>query len=634
MQYKSFMEALKGKQHKIDKNKNGKIDSHDFKLLRKEETEDTNESFDFNRAAMAKQRLMNLKGKKVRGANIANLMRAAGLKEEELEESELDQLDEVLSADAKAGDWIHDFVHSTNPKFEGKSKKERIQMALGAYYAKKRSKDGEGVNEETQQVDEGLGSVISSAFQKMKAKLTPSTKPSTPPVTPVKVKAGGPKPGTPEQRAAVQRTAIQRAAVQRAKIKAGVPKTAASSAPKQWTPSAADRKAMQDKLAKQRPNNDASVKASIAGRKAEREAGLRESVKTTHEDPLVTVHDKDGLHTHANLSTANAIFNTNVGHKEVHKGPVKTKDGHETKRDLTFALSKHHENAMKESKDYEYADGDMSITQLKQIKAHSEWILDMLKPNTDMPEWVQSKITLAADYLSTACDYLHVELNEAALKKVGQPVDVDKVHAAGQEPHEEKFETVKKKTVKEEYDEEGNVTYSKVSFSQFMETLNEMKTELKMRPNGGADVMHPSSNKPIASITPKMDKFGGKHRATFWGHASGADQTKEFDSHEDAHKWVRNRHAASTVGTRALAKAVRKEETESVSEAMTATQVRPGVTRYTGGSYGSAKGAKYGNTDYDNEDIDKKEDESQEQPKRGRGRPAGAKSGARGPRIK
>lgn len=30
-------EALKGNQHKIDKNKNGKIDAHDFKLLRKEE---------------------------------------------------------------------------------------------------------------------------------------------------------------------------------------------------------------------------------------------------------------------------------------------------------------------------------------------------------------------------------------------------------------------------------------------------------------------------------------------------------------------------------------------------------------------------------------------------------------------
>lgn len=37
--YKEILEALKGKQHKIDKNKNGQIDAHDFKLLRKEEIE-------------------------------------------------------------------------------------------------------------------------------------------------------------------------------------------------------------------------------------------------------------------------------------------------------------------------------------------------------------------------------------------------------------------------------------------------------------------------------------------------------------------------------------------------------------------------------------------------------------------
>jgi uncharacterized protein YcfJ len=69
-------------------------------------------------------------------------------------------------------------------------------------------------------------------------------------------------------------------------------------------------------------------------------------------------------------------------------------------------------------------------------------------------------------------------------------------------------------------------------------------------------------------------------------------------------------------------------------EAMTATKVAPNVTRYTGGSYGNAKGAKFGNTDYDKETLDTKDDEGAEQQKRGRGRPAGAKSGARGPRIK
>ena len=42
---------------------------------------------------------------------------------------------EKLKASDPTGDWIHDFVHSDNPKFAGKSKKERIRMALGAKYS-------------------------------------------------------------------------------------------------------------------------------------------------------------------------------------------------------------------------------------------------------------------------------------------------------------------------------------------------------------------------------------------------------------------------------------------------------------------------------------------------------------------
>ena len=51
---------------------------------------------------------------------------------------ETQYIEEKLKASDGAAKWIHDFVHSDNPKFEGKSKKERIQQALGAYYAAKR----------------------------------------------------------------------------------------------------------------------------------------------------------------------------------------------------------------------------------------------------------------------------------------------------------------------------------------------------------------------------------------------------------------------------------------------------------------------------------------------------------------
>jgi hypothetical protein len=44
------------------------------------------------------------------------------------------QINEVLGKSDPIETWIHDFVHSTNPKFAGKSKAERINMAKGAYY--------------------------------------------------------------------------------------------------------------------------------------------------------------------------------------------------------------------------------------------------------------------------------------------------------------------------------------------------------------------------------------------------------------------------------------------------------------------------------------------------------------------
>ena len=55
-------------------------------------------------------------------------------------EKELDMLiNEVLSKNASAGEWISDFIKSDNPKFAGKSKEQRKKMALGAYYSAQRN---------------------------------------------------------------------------------------------------------------------------------------------------------------------------------------------------------------------------------------------------------------------------------------------------------------------------------------------------------------------------------------------------------------------------------------------------------------------------------------------------------------
>ena len=65
----------------------------------------------------------------------------------------------------------------------------------------------------------------------------------------------------------------------------------------------------------------------------------------------------------------------------------------------------------KEKTEYDY-EGDMAMSQLKSIIANSQRMHDMLSDDTNIPEWVQSKITLAEDYISTASNYMQGEMNE------------------------------------------------------------------------------------------------------------------------------------------------------------------------------------------------------------------------------
>ena len=142
-----------------------------------------------------------------------------------------------------------------------------------------------------------------------------------------------------------------------------------------------------------------------------------EEVETTHEDPLVVTRDSDGnIHTHANLSVANAIHGTDVKHQAIHTGmPVQAGK-------FTFELSKHHASQVKEAKEkteYDY-EGDMARGQLQSIIMNAQRVHDMLEDNDNLPEWVQSKITLAEDYISTVSNYMASEIDEMHLS-FGKP---------------------------------------------------------------------------------------------------------------------------------------------------------------------------------------------------------------------
>jgi len=71
----------------------------------------------------------------------------------------------------------------------------------------------------------------------------------------------------------------------------------------------------------------------------------------------------------------------------------------------------------KEKTEYDY-EGDMARGQLRSIIANAQQVHDMLKPDTNIAEWVQSKITLSADYISTVADYMQSEVNEQNISEL------------------------------------------------------------------------------------------------------------------------------------------------------------------------------------------------------------------------
>ena len=65
----------------------------------------------------------------------------------------------------------------------------------------------------------------------------------------------------------------------------------------------------------------------------------------------------------------------------------------------------------KDTHEYDY-EGDMAKSQLRSIIANAQTVHDMLEDNTNIAEWVQSKITLSADYMGTVRDYMQANKKE------------------------------------------------------------------------------------------------------------------------------------------------------------------------------------------------------------------------------
>jgi hypothetical protein len=279
------------------------------------------------------------------------------------------QIDEVLTKKTPLSKWVHDFVHSDNPKFAGKSKDERIKMAQGAYYGAQKESVEEGENKQMKGKDPCWKGYQMVGMKKKGDRKVPNC-------VPVKEDISIDEGKMAELHASLSQHLDKHVAEYK------------------------------------RVGGAESLghKSTVAAGKISKEHGIA----AHHAQKFVNDYIENKLKESMKEDIKAEHVREAVEYKGIGTDVVDKKKKLNPQPNLTTA--KKTVKDFKEEKDereYGY-EGDMAITQLKTIMRHADHLMGMLKPETDLPEWVQSKITLATDYMQTAHDYLMSEMNEEA----------------------------------------------------------------------------------------------------------------------------------------------------------------------------------------------------------------------------
>lgn len=595
------------------------------------------ESYDFNRAALAKQRLQNLRhaGGRVRGARVANLMRAAGLREEEMEEADLDQLDEVLSKDDKAGDWIHDFVHSTNPKFEGKSKKERIKMALGAYYGKQNEDVNEAlvggqknldknhngeldkqdfkilrgkkkVSEEVEQIDElsksTLGSYVKGAARDVGAsrKLAADFKNQADKSRKPAAKAASTRLSDKFYDIAQKRhkgigKAVERLTKEEAEhVEEGLADAMLAHA-KKISPTArivtADqkKKETEDLMKKRAEDRKNAPPAKPYVHHDKYPLGGYDPL--SHRSYSEETEQIDELSRDTLLSYANKVSLDSQKHS---KDPTK-RSGEKASRSVTGYARAHNRLEKPVKEDVEQI--DEKSEQARRNK--------MMKNSMDASRGAQFNRTSGLNIKPGDTGHQTAQQMNKALGRNLRREELELDEQNDTPPFDAPYKTVKG---------DGNVKDKSGAVHTPMSRARDLarKAIQKQREQ--------KVNEAAYAGLEKEDKPGKIKTAVIKTHPK-AVESETVEGWKDAKKPVKEEYDDITYE--------KKTFSEMLSTLLEYTPGEGGVTRIQGRGYGNAKGAKYGNTDYDSESLEKKDDEGEENKPAKRGPKVGSKRGPR-----
>jgi hypothetical protein len=280
-------------------------------------------------------------------------------KDDKLKREEI-EIEEKLDPSMGAGEYIKDFQKSDAPQFKGKSKEKKRMMGIAAYMAAKK-----GMKEEVELAEAApfktLDQAVAHATDKVK-----THRDNLDGIEVYKHKSGG---------------------------------------------------------------YDVNHTMNSSGRNSLSASGAKH-LGTVYKDKPANIKEEaeniEEAESHQSKTTMKHIPNASPALKKAAKDIKPGVSGYRDRIAMLKAGGVKEETVAEAKDEQEYGyEGDMAMTQLETAIRHATHLKDMMEPDTDLPEWVQSKITLATDYLQTACDYMTSEMNEA-LKGNQHKIDKNK----------------------------------------------------------------------------------------------------------------------------------------------------------------------------------------------------------------
>jgi hypothetical protein len=213
--------------------------------------------------------------------------------------------------------------------------------------------------------------------------------------------------------------------------------------------------------------------------------------------------------------------------------------------------------AMQEEKKDKYdegeydQEGDMAKSDLRSIIANAQKLHDMIDDADNLPEWVQSKITVAEDYMSTVANYMTAEMSEAVkIPKTAHERFKERMKKAGydMDAGAKRLQDLLDRQKKEREENEKNMK-EETELNEAKKKPNATTRHLRQYPVSDKDVAKPVKKKEEKKVAEEIEYLEEKNAPTnpeLWARAKSMARSK-FDVYPSAYangwaaKWYKSK---------------------------------------------------------------------------------------------